>query len=114
MALQAKPVSGKPKTEKPAAEPVKPPVLPAPIHKESKKQLQKQQKLVEQLDENIKRLQLETSRLEQQLSAPEIYADRQKFLVAESEYKKSALSLSVAMQTYDAALEKLMELEEEG
>jgi ATP-binding cassette, subfamily F, member 3 len=114
MALQTKPVSSKPKIEKPAAEPIRPLTLSAPIHKESKKQLQKQQKLVEQLDENIKRLQLESVRLEQQLSAPEIYADRQKFLVAESEYKKSALSLSVAMQTYDAALEKLMELEEEG
>jgi ATP-binding cassette, subfamily F, member 3 len=114
MALQGKPLSGKPKTEKPAAESPKPAAIAVPVNKESKKQLQKQQKLVEQLDENIKRLQIETSRLEQQLSAPEIYADRQKFLVAESEYKKSALSLSVALQTYDSALEKLMELEEEG
>ena len=68
---------------------------------------------MEQLEADIKRLQMESNRLELQLSAPEIYADRQKFLVAESEYKKAALSLSVAMQTYDAALEKLMELEEE-
>jgi ATP-binding cassette, subfamily F, member 3 len=114
MALQTKPSAHKPKTEKPAAEPPKSPVISAPINKESKKQLQKQQRLVEQLDENIKRLKQESSELEQKLSAPEIYADRQKFLVAESEYKKSALSLSVAMQNYDAALEKLMELEEEG
>jgi ATP-binding cassette subfamily F protein 3 len=48
------------------------------------------------------------------LSAPEIYADRQKFLVAESEYKKSALSLNIARQQYDVALEKLMELEEQS
>jgi ATP-binding cassette, subfamily F, member 3 len=114
MALQGKPVPGKSKTEKTVIESPKPAAVATPVNKESKKQLQKQQKIVEQLDENIKRLQVESNRLEQQLSAPEIYADRQKFLVAESEYKKSALSLSVAMQTYETALEKLMELEEEG
>ena len=68
-------------------------VISQPVNKEAKKQLQKQQKLVEQLEADIKRLQSESNRLELQLSAPEIYADRQKFLVAESEYKKSALSL---------------------
>jgi len=114
MAAQAKPGMTKARIEKPVIEPVKPPPVIQPVNKEAKKQLQKQQKLVEQLEEDIKRLQSESSRLELQLSAPEIYADRQKFLVAESEYKKSALSLSVAMQTYDAALERLMELEEQA
>ncbi len=69
---------------------------------------------MEQLDGDIKRLQMESNRLEVQLSAPEIYADRQKFLVAESEYKKAALSLNVARQQYDVALERLMELEEQA
>ena len=114
MASQAKPGANKARIEKPVMEPVKPPPVLQPVNKEAKKQLQKQQKLVEQLEADIKRLQTESSRLELQLSAPEIYADRQKFLVAESEYKKSALSLSVAMQTYDAALERLMELEEQA
>jgi ATP-binding cassette, subfamily F, member 3 len=114
MASQAKPGMQKAKVEKPVMEPVKPPEVSQPVNKEAKKQLQKQQKLVEQLETDIKRLQTESNRLELQLSAPEIYADRQKFLVAESEYKKSALSLAVAMQTYDAALEKLMELEEQA
>ena len=93
-------------------EPVKAACGNTPVNKEAKKQLQKQEKLVEQLEEDIKRLQEECNRLELQLSAPEIYADRQKFLVAESEYKKAALSLSVARQNYDVALERLMEMEE--
>jgi ATP-binding cassette subfamily F protein 3 len=113
MAIQGKPVQAKTKIEKPVVE-QRPAVVVQPVNKEAKKQLQKQQKLVEQLDEDIKRLRSESEVLEQRLSAPEIYADRQKFLVAESEYKKAALSLSVAMQHYDAALERLMELEEEG
>ena len=114
MSSQAKPGTNKIKAEKPVVEQPKPPVISQPVSKEAKKQLQKQQKLVEQLDGDIKRLQLESNRLELQLSAPDIYADRQKFLVAESEYKKAALSLSVARQNYDVALEKLMELEEEA
>jgi ATP-binding cassette subfamily F protein 3 len=113
MAAQGKPGQIKPKAEKNVVEQPKPMVISQPVNKEAKKLLQKQQKIVEQLDEDIKRLQTESNRLEQQLSTPEIYADRQKFLVAESEYKKAALSLSIARQNYDTALEKLMELEEQ-
>jgi ATP-binding cassette subfamily F protein 3 len=114
MSMQAKPSSGKPKIDKPVTESPKPPDISQPFNKETKKRLQKQQKLVEQLDSDIKRLESENNRLELQLSAPEIYADRQKFLVAESEYKKAALSLNIARQQYDVALEKLMELEEKA
>jgi ATP-binding cassette subfamily F protein 3 len=113
MNMQVKPGLNKPKIDKPVAEQLKPIIATQPVNKELKKRVQKQQKLVEQLDEDIIRLQSESSRLEQQLSVPEIYANRQKFLVAESEYKKAILSLSVARQNYDVALEKLMELEEQ-
>jgi ATP-binding cassette, subfamily F, member 3 len=111
MSAQAKPFQNKPKIENQA--PVqKAPEITQPVNREAKKQFQKQQKLVEQLDGDIKRLQQESDRLELQLSAPEIYADRQKFLVAESEYKKAALSLNVAKQQYEVALERLIEMEE--
>jgi ATP-binding cassette subfamily F protein 3 len=114
MSAQAKPVPLKPKIEKQVAEQPRPTDMVQPVNKEAKKQLQKQQRVVDQLDEDIKRLQSENNRLELQLSAPEIYADRQKFLIAESDYKKASLSLTIARQHYDAALEKLMELEEEA
>ncbi|HEY4964817.1 MAG TPA: ATP-binding cassette domain-containing protein [Puia sp.] len=113
MSTLAKPSVGKPKTEKSVVEPVKPAPVQMPVNKEAKKQLQKQEKLVTQLEEDIKRLQEDCNRLELQLSAPEIYSDRQKFLVAESEYNKAALNLSVVKQNYEVALEKLMEMEEE-
>jgi len=112
MSAQAKPALNKPKTENQVPVQQKAPEIAQPVNKEAKKQFQKQQKLVEQLDGDIKRLQQESDRLELQLSAPEIYADRQKFLVAESEYKKAALSLNVAKQQYDVALERLIEMEE--
>ena len=114
MSAQAKPAGNKPKIDKAPPEQPKAAVIAQPINKEAKKQLQKQQKLVEQLEGDIKRLQQESENLESRLSAPEIYADRQKFLVAESDYKKAALSLNVARQQYDVALERLMELEEQA
>jgi ATP-binding cassette, subfamily F, member 3 len=114
MSAQGKTGPAKTKVEKQAVEQPKPAVASQPVNKETKKLLQKQQKRVEQLDEDIKRLQTESNRLELQLSTPDIYADRQKFLVAESEYKKAALQLTIARQQYDVALEKLMELEEEA
>jgi ATP-binding cassette subfamily F protein 3 len=104
---------GKKKPEMPAEETVKPAPARQPIPKESKKQLQKQQRIVDQLDEKILRLKDESSRLELQLAEPEIYADKQKFLQAEAAYKKAEEALSEARQAYDEALEKLMQLEEE-
>jgi ATP-binding cassette subfamily F protein 3 len=112
MSAQVKPVQSKPKTDHQAPVRQKESEISQPVNKEAKRQFQKQQKLVEQLEGDIKRLQQESDRLELQLSAPEIYADRQKFLVAESEYKRAALSLNVAKQQYDVALEKLIEMEE--
>ncbi len=106
MNTQAKPVSNKPVIEKPVIEQTKQVQAASSVSKDAKKQIQKQQRLVEQLEADINRLQSESDRLELQLSAPEIYADRQKFLVAESEYKKAALSLSVARQAYDTGAGK--------
>jgi hypothetical protein len=53
----SRPAVPKPKTEKNVTEPIKPPVAHIPVNKEAKKQLQKQEKLVRQLEEDIKRLQ---------------------------------------------------------
>jgi ATP-binding cassette subfamily F protein 3 len=113
MSMQAKPPSGKLKSDKIPVEATKPAGIHVPVNKDAKKQLQKQEKLVVQLEEDMKRLQEDCNRLELQLSAPEIYSDRQKFLVAESEYNKAALNLTIVRQNYDVALEKLMELEED-
>src|SRR5664279_3046621 len=57
MSLQSKPAAAKPKTEKAQAEPAKPVAVHIPVNKEAKKQLQKQEKMVAQLEEDMKRLQ---------------------------------------------------------
>jgi ATP-binding cassette, subfamily F, member 3 len=113
MNAQAKSASGKKKTEIPAEETVKAAVIQHPVvNKDVKKQVQKQQRIVDQLDEKVSKLKEESSRLESQLAEPEIYADKQKFLGAEAAYKSADQALSEARLAYDAALEKLMELEE--
>jgi ATP-binding cassette subfamily F protein 3 len=105
--------AGKKKTDVPAATPAKPAAPPQFVNKEIKKQVQKQQRVVDQLDEKIRKLKDESGKLEQQLADPEIYVNREKFLQTETEYKKAGQALAEAMQNYDAALEKLIRLEEE-
>jgi ATP-binding cassette subfamily F protein 3 len=112
---QVRPAAEKKNNGVPAHETTKPVVRePAgrPINKEAKKQLQKQQRIVEQLEEKIRELQEESRKLELQLASPEIYAEKQKFLDAEAAYKRTDQALSEARLAYDAALEKLIGLEE--
>ena len=97
---------------KPEVETAKPQVVQHPINKEVKKLLQKQQRIVDQLDEKIRLLKEECSKLELRLTEPEVYADKKKFVEAESAYKKSDLALSEARIAYDTALENLIALEE--
>ncbi len=112
MNAQMKPTAGKQKNEKPEAETSKPQVVQHPINKDVKKLLQKQQRIVDQLDEKIRLLKEECSKLELRLTEPEVYADKKKFVEAESAYKKSDLALSEARIAYDTALENLIALEE--
>jgi ATP-binding cassette subfamily F protein 3 len=112
MNAQMKPTAGKQKNEKPEAETAKPQMVQHPINKDVKKLLQKQQRIVDQLDEKIRLLKEECSKLELRLTEPEVYADKKKFVEAESAYKKSDLALSEARIAYDTALENLIALEE--
>lgn len=112
MNAQMKPTAGKPKNEKPEAETAKRQLVQHPINKDVKKLLQKQQRMVDQLDEKIRLLKEECSKLELRLTEPEVYADKKKFVEAESAYKKSDRALSEARIAYDTALENLIALEE--
>jgi ATP-binding cassette subfamily F protein 3 len=112
MNAQMKPTAGKQKNEKPEAETAKPQMVQHPINKDVKKLLQKQQRIVDQLDEKIRLLKEECSKLELRLTEPEVYADKKKFVEAEIAFKKSDLALSEARISYDTALEKLIALEE--
>ncbi|WP_207512683.1 ABC-F family ATP-binding cassette domain-containing protein [Longitalea luteola] len=90
------------------------PQASGPINKELKKELQKQQKLFQQLEEKIGQLNQQKATLESQLTAPDTYADRNKFVQTETDYKKVSDELQRMNKQYEEVFEKIMELEAKG
>ncbi|HVV06068.1 MAG TPA: ABC-F family ATP-binding cassette domain-containing protein [Puia sp.] len=95
----------------PVQTPVKATPPPAPINKEQKKELQKQQRIFQQLEEKIALLQRQKTQLEASLADPATYSDKTRFVQAEADYKKAGDELSKALREYEQVFEKIMELE---
>jgi len=83
----------------------------SPINKEHKKELQKQQKIFQQLEEKIATLTKQKAELEAALTDPATYSDKQKFLQAESSYGKASSELEQLNKQYEQVFEKIVELE---
>jgi ATP-binding cassette subfamily F protein 3 len=89
-------------------------VLPnKPINKELKKEHQKQQKQLEQLEDKLNIIKKEIAVLEHSLSVPETYGDKNKFVTVENGYKKAKSELGNLEKEYEKQFEKLMILETE-
>jgi len=86
----------------------------APINKEAKKELQKQQKIFQQLEADISRLTEKKTQLQASLGLPETYSDKNKFVQAEADYKKTAAELDRLNKQYEEVFEKIMVLEAGG
>ena len=84
-----------------------------PINKEAKKELQRQQKIFQQLEEKISHLNTKQTELQSLLQSPEVYSDRNKFQQTEQELKKVSQELTVLNKDYEKVFEKIMELESE-
>ena len=84
-----------------------------PIDKDLKKELQKQQRIFQQLEEKIAQLSKEKLHLEAQLANPEIYSDKHKFLKAESDYKRVSEQLAAGNSEYEKVFELVMNLEQQ-
>ncbi len=102
----------KPKTEV-KAETAPPPQQNnnTPINKEAKKELQKQQKDFQQLEEKIAVLNEQKKKLESSLADPAIYTQKDSFLKAEADYKSATDELTRLNKAYESVFEKIMELE---
>lgn len=85
-----------------------------PIDKDLKKELQKQQRNLQLLEEKLASLTQQKKDLEAKLALPDIYSDKNKFLAVENDYKKNATTFVSVNKEYEAAFEKLMELEEKS
>jgi ATP-binding cassette subfamily F protein 3 len=76
-----------------------------------KKELQKQQRLFQQLEEKISKQNEIKLRLETALADPATYSDKNKFLQTENDYKKVSDELAKLNAEYEQVFEKIMELE---
>jgi ATP-binding cassette subfamily F protein 3 len=83
-----------------------------PINKDLKKELQKQQRIFQQLEEQIARLKEEQKRLEGALASPDTYGNREKFQQTELAYKKASEQISSLNLDYEKVFEKIVQLEE--
>ncbi len=83
----------------------------ASINKEQKKELQKQQRIFQQLEEKIADLAKQKKHLEGALSDSSTYSDKNKFIQTETDYKKVTEQLSAANKEYEIVFEKIVGLE---
>ncbi len=85
-----------------------------PINKELKKEIQKQQKLFAKMEDELNRVKQKIQTIEKELADPDIYADKEKFLLLEKDYK-SAIDLSANLEKdYEEIFLKMIELEEKS
>ncbi|MBI1341887.1 MAG: ATP-binding cassette domain-containing protein [Terrimonas sp.] len=82
-----------------------------PINKELKKELQKQQRIFQQLEEKIALLHKQKTKLEADLADPSTYLDKAKFLQTESDYKQTNSELASMNRQYEQVFEKIVKLE---
>lgn len=113
--MAAKNTAGK-KEEKPQPAPAPEKKQPqpqnsSPVNKELKKELQKQQRLFQQMEEKISQLKQEKLTLEADLGLPETYSDKQRYTATESRYNKVVAELDQLNIDYEKAFEKIVELE---
>jgi len=90
------------------------PVKGQPVNKEAKKELQKQQRIFQQLEEQIAQLKSKQQELESALATPGTYNDRSKFTETETAYKKATEDLKRLNSDYEKVFEKIMSLEEKS
>ena len=83
----------------------------APINKDVKKELQRQQKLFAELEQKLAKGKEEQQQLEKSLGNPEIYSDVNKFSQAEKAYQKISEELDRLNTQYEAVFEQIVELE---
>jgi ATP-binding cassette subfamily F protein 3 len=84
---------------------------PPPGGRGANKELQKLQKLFQQLEERISALNLEKTGLEAKLTDPAIYSDKTKFQQAETDFLKIQEEIARRNAEYEQVFEKIMKLE---
>ncbi len=96
----------------PVAKPVVTEKAPAtPINRELQKELQKEQRRLSNVETQLTKAKEEENRFENALGDPANYADREKFVKIEADYKKARSERERLEKEYETVFEKVMELE---
>lgn len=96
----------------PVAKPQVPEKAPAtPINREIQKELQKEQRRLSNVESQLTKAKEEETRFENALGDPGNYADRDKFVKIEADYKKAKSERERLEKEYETVFEKVMELE---
>lgn len=96
----------------PVAKPVVAEKAPAtPINRELQKELQKEQRRLSNVESQLTKAKEEETRFENALGDPANYADRDKFVKIEADYKKAKAERERLEKEYETVFEKVMELE---
>jgi ATP-binding cassette subfamily F protein 3 len=82
------------------------------VNRAQQKEVQKQQKTVERLEQQLSEAVKLKAQYESDLGNPDIYADKVLFKQAEDRYSAQLAQCDALQAQYDTAFEKLMELEE--
>jgi ATP-binding cassette, subfamily F, member 3 len=101
----------KDKDKETKAAPAPQPAANAPIDKDKKKELQKQQRVFQQLEEQLAKLNAKKTTLEADLANPSIHGDKARFKQVETDYAQLTKELNAATSEYEKVFEKIMELE---
>ena len=86
----------------------------APVSKETKKELQKQQRLFQQVEEKLAILNKKKTDLEAAMTDPANYADKNKFLQVEADYNAANKEIGMLNKQYEEIFEKIIALESSG
>ncbi|HVB02326.1 MAG TPA: ABC-F family ATP-binding cassette domain-containing protein [Chitinophagaceae bacterium] len=79
--------------------------------RDTKKELQKQQRIFQDLENRMTKMQAEKASLESILATPGIYADKQRFLECESRYQVVLSTLETANREFELVFERILNLE---
>jgi ATP-binding cassette subfamily F protein 3 len=82
-----------------------------PVSKETRKELQKQQRLFQQVEEKLAELNKKKSILESAMTDPGTYSDKNKFLQTEKDYNATNGEISRLSKQYEEIFEKIISLE---
>ncbi len=82
--------------------------------REQQKELQRLQKEFSKAEEELEKLKRQQLQAEAAMAAPEVYADKNKFVKIESDYRSILQKVATATKEYETLFEKLMEMEEQA